>query len=153
MGTLAQAKSNQQQTAQKAVRVLLLEDNDVDVLWVERGLKGRKYNVAVVKDVQSVDMFLSRQPVDVIVLDLNLPDSNGIGTVKQIANSRPGTPIVVLSGQGDFDTVRNALLAGAQTFQVKDIGSQETLAERIDFAIERKYREIELAKKHIAAPL
>lgn len=97
--------------------------------------------------------FLERKSVDVIVLDLNLPDSNGAKSVGQIADANPGTPIVVLSGQGDYDTVREALLAGAQTFQVKDLGTHESLVERIDFAIQRKQRELDLAKRLIGNPL
>ena len=137
-------------------KVLLLEDNSVDARWVQRGLKqaeGTAYALQILDKVDLVISFLSRNSVDVIVMDLNLPDSHGHETVRQIADAKPGTPIVVLSGQADFNTVREALLAGAQTYQVKDAGSQETLAERIEFAIQRKSRELELAKKYIVAPL
>ena len=156
MGAQVQALDNHQRSKNLSVKVLLLEDNEVDAMWVKRGLKKAshsKYEVAVLQKVETLNQFLARNMVDVIIVDLNLPDSQGARTVKDIANTRPGTPIVVLSGQADFDTMRDALLAGAQTFQVKDTGSEETLAERIDFAIRRKYREIELAKKFIASPL
>lgn len=136
--------------------MLLLEDNAIDARWVARGLKqsgGPNYDLHVLDMVDSVEAYLSRNPVDVIVMDLNLPDSNGWHTVRQIADAKPGVPIVVLSGQADFETVREALLAGAQTYQIKDVGSQESLAERIEFAVQRKAREIELAKKFIASPL
>lgn len=156
MGAQVQALDNHQRSENLSVKVLLLEDNEVDAMWVKRGLKkaaSSKYEVAVLQKIETLNQFLARNMVDVIIVDLNLPDSQGARTVKDIANTRPGTPIVVLSGQADFDTMRDALLAGAQTFQVKDMGSEETLAERIDFAIRRKYREIELAKKFIASPL
>lgn len=156
MGAQVQALADNGKLRQHSFKVLLLEDNAIDARWVARGLKqsgGSKYDLHVLDMVDSVEAYLARNPVDVIVMDLNLPDSHGWHTVRQIADAKPGVPIVVLSGQADFDTVREALLAGAQTYQIKDIGSQESLAERIEFAIQRKSREIELAKKFIALPL
>lgn len=150
----AQLSVSENRSSQRSgdLKVLLVEDNALDAKWVARGLKqatGATYSVYVLDAVSHVPAFLKINPVDVIVMDLNLPDSNGWQTVSQIANAKPGTAIVVLSGQADFATVRDALLAGAQTYQLKDVGTHEALAERIDFAIKRKKREIELARRYI----
>lgn len=146
------SEADQELEFAETIHVLLIEDNAIDAKWVERGLNqsdSEKFTVHNVDTIDQVSDFLDKNSVDVIVLDLNLPDSNGWHTVVQIADSRPGTPIVVLSGRDDVETIREALLAGAQTYQVKNIGTQENLAERIDFAIRRKAREIELSRRYI----
>ena len=156
MGRVLRAEAAPPDIGAKAFKILLIEDDAVDAKWVVRGLatdSKRKYAVDVVKSAGSAPEYLSRQQPDAIVIDLNLPDSKGWRTVREIADKAPGTPIVVLSGQGDYQTMRDALLAGAQTYQVKDRGSTDVLAERIEFAVLRKKREIELAKGYMAEGL
>jgi DNA-binding response OmpR family regulator len=135
----------------ESIDVLLIEDNAVDAKWVERGLRttgSENFVIHQLNSINKVSEFLERHPVDVVVLDLNLPDSNGWHTVVHIADLRPDLPIVVLSGHDEVDTIREALLAGAQTYQVKSVGTQANLAERIDFAIRRKARELELSRRY-----
>jgi DNA-binding NarL/FixJ family response regulator len=156
MGTQSQALPKDDYLEAASLKILLLEDDAVDAHWVARCLKkvGQySYSLHVLSAVDRVIAYMAEKPVDVVVMDLNLPDSQGWQTVKQVADASPGVPIVVLSGQADFETVREALLAGAQTFQMKDSGTEQSLAQRIDFAIRRKAREIELARKFIDAPI
>lgn len=151
MPGLSSLETDQELEFAESIHVLLIEDNVIDAKWVERGLSQTDSEKFIVHNVDSIDQvagFLDNNAVDVIVLDLNLPDSNGWHTVVQIADTRPGTPIVVLSGHDDVETIREALLAGAQTYQVKNIGTQDNLAERIDFAIRRKARELELSRRY-----
>ena len=147
----SEAVAQQEFEPVETVHVLLIEDNPIDAKWVAHSLNRAapdRFDLCMLAAADGVSEYLDRNSVDVIVLDLNLPDSNGWRTVTQITNSRPGMPIVVLSGQGDFETMREALLAGAQTYQVKSESAQDNLAERIDFAIRRKAREVELARRH-----
>jgi len=81
---------------------------------------------------------LSRDRFDVVLLDLSLPDTQGLNTVTQVLATSPGVPVVVLSGNDDHPLALQALQHGAQDYLVKGDGGADYLARSILYAIERK---------------
>ncbi len=84
---------------------------------------------------------LDRSVLDIILLDLSLPDSSGLETVDQVRMAAPRTPVVVLSGQDDEETALQALQSGVEDYLVKGRGDGELIARSIRYAIERKKAE------------
>ena len=81
---------------------------------------------------------------DVILLDLGLPDSDGIETYERIAEAAPELPVVVLSGTGDSALAFQTVERGAQDYLAKGIVDADLLARSIRYAVERKRNQFEL---------
>jgi pilus assembly protein CpaE len=65
---------------------------------------------------------------DVVLMDINMPDMDGIAATEQLATSAPGTAVVMMSVQGEADYLRRSMLAGAREFLVKPFSSDELTA-------------------------
>jgi PAS domain S-box-containing protein len=124
--------------------VLLIEDDPDDVLLVKEALAeislGRlklEYTGRLSRGL----IELSSHPYDVILLDLNLPDSRGLETLKTVIKSFPKIPVVVLSGLADDVTTLEAVRRGAQDYLVKGEISGPMLVRVLRYAIERKQAE------------
>ncbi len=103
------------------VQVLLVEDNDGDAELIRESLTGR-YNRVVVERVERVETALQRIseiPVDVVLLDLTLPDSSGLAGLVRLRAAAPSVALVVLTGTTDDQLGQRALLLGAQDFLQK----------------------------------
>ncbi|MEA2676473.1 MAG: pilus assembly protein CpaE [Chloroflexota bacterium] len=70
----------------------------------------------------------SQTPVDVLLLDINMPGMDGIATAEQLSLRVPGASIIMMSVQGEPDYLRRAMLAGAREFLVKPFSSDELTA-------------------------
>ena len=69
--------------------------------------------------------FAKRDRPDVILMDINMPDMDGITATEIIANTVPGSPIIMMSVQGEQDYLRRSMLAGAREFLVKPFSADE----------------------------
>ena len=87
---------------------------------------------------------LSKNTYDVILLDINLPDNNGLDSILEIKKVAPMTPIVMLTGLDDEKTATSALQLGAQDYLVKGRIESSLLVRSLRYAIERKQIEKEL---------
>ena len=65
---------------------------------------------------------------DVILMDINMPDMDGIAATEQLSSSVPGAAVVMMSVQGEADYLRRSMLAGAREFLVKPFSSDELTA-------------------------
>jgi pilus assembly protein CpaE len=70
----------------------------------------------------------SESPVDVVLLDINMPGMDGIATAEQLSIKAPTSSIIMMSVQGEPDYLRRAMLAGAREFLVKPFSSDELAA-------------------------
>jgi signal transduction histidine kinase len=121
--------------------VLIIEDNPGDARLVMEALKGtstRRYQVEWVGDLASGLSRLAEGGIDVLLLDLGLPDSEGLGALKVIQALAPGVPVVVLSGSDDEQFAVEAVQAGAQDYLVKNFVNSHLLTRSLRYAIERK---------------
>ena len=81
---------------------------------------------------------LAIKPPAVVLLDLNLPDSHGAETFRNVLNHAPGVPVVVLSGMEDEDLALQAIHQGVQDYLVKGAFDGKQLARSLRYAIERQ---------------
>jgi two-component system, OmpR family, KDP operon response regulator KdpE len=118
-----------------AGRILVVDDEPNILATIVPLLRGRGYDVFTAMTGQSALESVERDAPDLVVLDLGLPDIDGVIVCSQIRESHT-TPIVVLSARGgEHDKVR-ALDAGADDYVTKPFGTEELLA-RIRVALRR----------------
>lgn len=122
------------------IRVLLVEDEVGDAHLVKLKLKQAQYDrfeVVWAQSLAEVQQCLARSSFDVMLLDLSLPDSEGLETVHSARNMAKTMPIVVLSGRGDTGFALSALEAGAVDYMVKGDFGYDGLARVIRYALLR----------------
>ena len=122
------------------VNILLVEDNPDDVRVIREALAGaenRKYHLECVNRVGKVRGSLMQRDAAAILLDLSLPDSQGLEALRWVRTAAKGRPIVVLSGTEDEELAKQAVREGAQDCLVKGVLTPKMLARCLDCAIER----------------
>lgn len=128
--------------------VLLVEDDRADALLVEELLAdaAADFICAWAQSVADAERELALTYPDCVLLDLNLPDANGIAALKRIQQIDPNLPIVVLTGLADEHFGMSAVASGAQDYLVKGRVEPEMLRRAVLYAIERKRAEITSAE-------
>lgn len=120
--------------------VLLVEDEPVDAQRVRRHLRAGPSAPPPLEHVTTLAAALDRLAkgdVGVVLLDLGLPDSDGVDTVVRLREGDAEIPLVVLTGAGEEETGVAALAAGAQDYLVKGEIGPSLLRRVIRYAIER----------------
>ena len=123
------------------INVLLIEDNSQYAEMVQAILKinmNERFEVIREENLASGLARMRRDRLDLILLDMNLPDSVGIATLKQTVNQAPDLPIVILTGYADENQAIQALHNGAQDYLIKGQNEVTILSRAIRYAIERK---------------
>ncbi|MFA7241374.1 MAG: EAL domain-containing protein [Sulfuricellaceae bacterium] len=126
--------------AEATINALLVEDNPGDARLIKEALieMGRPHlHLDWVERLDAAVARLLQQKFDVVLLDLSLPDSQGLHTVREIERAAPQTPVVVLTGLDDEAVALEAVRAGAQDYLVKSEIAGHLLARVIRYAIER----------------
>jgi signal transduction histidine kinase len=129
------------------LQVLLIEDNPTDVLLLQEALAHVTSMAFAVTAVARLGEGLARlreRPFHVVLLDLSLPDSQGLETCITMARQASGVPIVVLTALADEALAVRALREGAQDYLVKGQVQGPMLARAIRYAIERQRAEAEI---------
>ncbi|HAA30884.1 MAG TPA: hybrid sensor histidine kinase/response regulator [Cyanobacteria bacterium UBA8553] len=122
------------------IKVLLVEDDigDADLICeLLELIDSTHFQVTQKKRLKDALQYLSQESCDVVLLDLSLPDSHGLGTVCQVYTQVPTVPIVILSGLEDESLAIEALQKGAQDYLVKGQVDSNLLVRAIRYAIER----------------
>jgi two-component sensor histidine kinase/CheY-like chemotaxis protein len=126
---------------------LLIEDKPGDARLIHFMLweaPGKLFSVDHVDRLSAGLERLKAGGIDLILLDLHLPDSKGLDTFLAVYQRTPDIPIVLLTGLNDESVAVEAMRHGAQDYLVKGQIDGETLARAIRYAIERKRVEMEL---------
>ena len=76
---------------------------------------------------EALEMAAAMTP-DVVLMDINMPDMDGIATTERLATEVPTAAVVMMSVQGEADYLRRSMLAGAREFLVKPFSSDELTA-------------------------
>lgn len=135
----------------KWVKVLFIEDNPADARLISEMFKDipkPKYELIHAKNLQEGLKYLNKNEVDIMLLDLSLPDSTGFETFVKAHNYDPELPIVILSGLEDEELAVTAVRQGAQDYFVKDDINSRLLNRALNYAIERKKSEKQLIKSY-----
>ncbi|MEH2368562.1 hybrid sensor histidine kinase/response regulator [Nostoc sp.] len=123
------------------IKVLLIEDNPGDVLLLQELFKEVTTVVVELMPVERLYEavnYLTNETFDVILLDLSLPDSQGLQTFVIARNQAKATPIIVLTGINDETLATSAMQQGAQDYLVKGQVTGDLLVRSMRYAIERQ---------------
>lgn len=110
------------------LRVLVVDDEPAIRRFVRTSLTAEDYRVTEAEDGQAALESLRREPPDVLLLDLGLPNIDGFDVIRQIRESGSVMPIVVLSSRADEAGKVRALDLGADDYVTKPFGIEELLA-------------------------
>src|SRR5260221_6630532 len=120
--------------------LLLVEDNPADAHLISTALRyadSQQFTLVHVERLSVALSWLEKKQFAVILLDLSLPDSWGLDTIKQIQTHAPHLPVVVMTGRDDEELAIKALQEGAQDYLVKGQVEPHTLMRALRYAIER----------------
>jgi diguanylate cyclase (GGDEF)-like protein/PAS domain S-box-containing protein len=127
-----------------SIRILLVEDNDDDALLL-RSMLGRRGSHAAklerAKCVSQAEQYLARENFDIILLDLGLPDAQGIGALRRIRSAAPRVALAVLTGLDDESLAEQVLREGAQDHLIKGQLEPRAFFRALRYTIERKAME------------
>src|SRR5512138_1423130 len=103
-------------TKEHALQILIIEDNPGDIIIIHELLKltGANFTLQNASTLKEAILFLNSGNFDIILLDLGLPDSSGIETLKEFLQFEVSPPVIVMTGLDDEDTALASLREGAQ---------------------------------------
>lgn len=133
--------------------LLLVEDNPSDARLIEEYLIDGQWQTTGGPEVlhtERLEEGLTAQSdtIDLILLDLNLPDSKGLDTLQTMLESTEDVPIVVLTGLDDQELGVTAVERGAQDYLIKDEVSPPLLQRTIRYSIQREQQQRELRRRN-----
>lgn len=134
-------------TLEPRLRVLLVEDNPLDTRMVIRALEtstDAAYEVVHVGDLENALDRGSQEAFDCILLDLSLPDSEGLVPVELLSARSPQCPVVVLTGLDDPEVAIEAVQRGAQDYLIKSTITPELIERAIRYSIARHHSDTQL---------
>ncbi|MFT4633019.1 MAG: diguanylate cyclase (GGDEF)-like protein [Candidatus Azotimanducaceae bacterium] len=133
----------------QSLRYLLVEDDPLDTeiisAMLHRGAN-RNLDLTTVTRFRHARTLLKETSFDAIILDLNLPDAYGTGSIAVLLEEFPTLPIVILTGTDDDATAIACLQMGAQDYISKNQVNAELLARVMHYAVERKLIDLALKK-------
>lgn len=127
---------------QQHITVLLVEDNPLYVRLIKRLLGRSEHPVFDVQSVGTLAEAITRLAdggIDIVLLDLMLPDSSALDTFYRMQAHAADTPIIVQSAMDDVTLASKAVEGGAQDYLLKDSISGVSLVRSIHYAMERKH--------------
>jgi len=123
------------------IKILLIEDNPGDVRLIRETLSQAREATFSVQSAALLSEGLEqigKGQIDLVLLELNLPDSQGLETFRKAYHQIPHLPIIILTGIEDEEMAVEAVRLGAQDYLVKGLVGVELLAPAIRYAIERQ---------------
>jgi two-component system sensor histidine kinase UhpB len=136
--------------------LLVVEDNTLHARLVLTMLSeawGDDAPVRHVKRLESALEAIAESPPDCVLLDLVLPDADGLEAVEALLVNTPHVPIVVLSAHKDDHLALRAVRRGAQDYLVKGTVTADALARSVQLAIQRHHSEARAVQGQAAAPV
>ena len=124
----------------RPIEILLVEDNPGDARLIMEALcesADGSFNVEHVEQLADAIRRLGAGGIDVVLLDLTLPDSTGLMTLTEVRAAAPGVPIVVLTGMNDDMVAQKAVAEGARDYVVKTDVAPEALRRAVIQAVKR----------------
>lgn len=129
--------------SENAFRALVVEDNDAVRLSVEASLQDMGLEVHALPDGSQVQALLKEIRFDLVILDLRLPDIDGLDILSQVKSTFPETAVIVVTGNATLDDSIVALRLGAFDFVQKPFRSMEFLG----FVVKRALEHVRLTRE------
>lgn len=110
------------------MKILVIEDDDVVRMLIQRVLEKNGYTVTTASQALDGENLALNEQFDCIILDLALPDKNGLDVCNVIRENGVNTPILILSARKNIDTKVSGLSAGADDYLTKPFDNKELIA-------------------------
>jgi len=126
---------------QKALEVLLVEDDLDDQRLIYELLSSdcrEKYSITVVSNLKETITALDIHSYEIVLTNLQLPDSSGLNTVEEIQKINPRIPVIVLRNSESEELSMQVVKMGAQDYLIKGQCDRDLMERAIRYAIERK---------------
>jgi DNA-binding NtrC family response regulator len=119
------------------LRVLLVDDEERFRTTLARLLAGEGLAVAAVGSGREALEELKKQPVDVMLLDLRMPEMDGLTTLAEVKKLSPGTEVIILTGHASLDAAMDIIRLGGYDYLLKPCPLEDLLL-KIEAAYEKK---------------
>src|SRR5262249_12691688 len=142
-----------QMTNGRRIKLLIAEDEKNFSLILQKELARRQYDVSVANDGKSPLEFFQKVDYDVVVLDMMMPNVNGLQVLKTLKQAEPCPEVIMLTGNATVETAIDAMKAGAYDFLTKPCKIEELdvlihkACERRDLQKENLYMQTRLTRK------
>jgi diguanylate cyclase (GGDEF)-like protein len=133
----------------KQIKVLLIEHDPTDARLIQEMIEEKSwasFDLICADKLQAGLKHLSNGSADIVLLDLDLLDSKGLGTFIKVHDHRPAVPIIVLTGLDEEKVGLEAVQKGAQDYLVKGRMDGNLLIRAVRYAIESRHAEEELRR-------
>jgi DNA-binding response OmpR family regulator len=122
------------------MHILIVEDEPEMAGLLTRGLEEESYQVSVARDGRAALELSSAQAFDVILLDVMLPQMNGLEVARQLRRREEATPVLMLTARDALGDIVNGLDAGADDYLTKPFSFVELLARMRALARRQQFR-------------
>src|SRR5579872_4269278 len=125
---------------QQSLRILVVEDNPGDLLLLREYLRSSDLDISEVihaEQLKEARKILDSRAVDLIFLDLSLPDSYGLESYRGVQTYAQRVPVILLTGLTDKNIAPQALVMGAQDYLIKGDFDEKLLSRAIRYSLER----------------
>lgn len=136
------------------MRILIVEDSPTDRRLLRYLLEARFQEEAKFREATTLEEalgYLARGNINCVILDLQLPDSTGRATFRDINSRYPDVPIIVMTHNKDRQLAIDMIAEGAADYLLKNYTDEEELFRRVVFAIEKHQRSVRLTPNDVAA--
>ena len=127
-----------------AISVLLVDDEEVFVATLAKRLALRRFDISTATTADRVFTTLDETPIDVVVLDVRMPDLDGIEATKTIKNAHPLVEVILLTGHASIEASLKGMEMGAFDYLLKPVNIDELV-----YKIEDAHRKKELQEEKI----
>jgi DNA-binding response OmpR family regulator len=128
------------------MRLLLVEDNERFAALLKRGLTGAGFVVDVLSTAKDATAALSESRFEIVVLDLGLPDADGLDVLGEMRRRQDATPVLILTARGSLEDRVIGLQSGADDYLVKPFALEELVA-RLQALLRRPGNLLDVALK------
>jgi signal transduction histidine kinase len=135
----------------RPIKVLLIEDNEDHATFLRELLtdpETAQFELHLAEDLAKGIERLKVGGIQLVLLDLSLPDSNGLDTFVRVIEAAPDIPIIVLSGFNDVALAIETVQLGAQDYLVKGHVDNHLLVRSMRYSLERKRAQLQLKRAY-----
>ena len=119
--------------------ILIVDDEEVVRLSHLRSLEGADCNTRAAEDGREALNVMEQHPADVVLLDLRMPDLNGMDVLKTIKQRWPDSEVVVITGYPSLETAKQAVRLGAFNYLAKPLGPNDVLKAANDAVNQKRW--------------
>lgn len=127
----------------ETIRILVIDDEKSIRRLIQKEYAAPHRQIEVAESAQQAHTLVTRKPFDVIVLDICLPDANGIELMEKLWDELPDAEIILITGYGDIDDAVEAMRMGVYDYITKPFN-----LDRLEVVIEKAYQRVRLKKEN-----